>query len=103
MQLVWRSSFEMGVSRCWNTTRDCLAIVALYRPTGNSNLAREVTENIPSKDTVPVNFLEATSLSSLIKALNRSNLGDGGFRKEAPIPKPERQFAYGPNQTKILK
>ncbi|KAI3413694.1 hypothetical protein GPALN_011178 [Globodera pallida] len=37
-QMVWRSALEMGVARHWNTSKDCLSIVAFYRPAGNSNL-----------------------------------------------------------------
>ena len=36
-QMIWRSSIEMGVCRYWNTHKNCLAIVAFYRPGGNSN------------------------------------------------------------------
>uniref|UniRef100_A0AC34RDJ5 SCP domain-containing protein n=1 Tax=Panagrolaimus sp. JU765 TaxID=591449 RepID=A0AC34RDJ5_9BILA len=36
-QMIWRSSIEMGVCRFWNTTKNCLAVVAFYRPAGNSN------------------------------------------------------------------
>ena len=33
-QMIWRASIELGVSRFWNTTKNCLAIVAFYRPNG---------------------------------------------------------------------
>ncbi|TKR88509.1 hypothetical protein L596_012739 [Steinernema carpocapsae] len=36
-QMVWRDTYEMGVSRYWNTAKNCVAIVAFYRPPGNSN------------------------------------------------------------------
>lgn len=35
--MIWRSSIEMGVARYWNMTKNCLAIVAFYRPSGNNN------------------------------------------------------------------
>lgn len=36
-QIVWKETFEMGIARCWNTSKNCIAIVAFYRPAGNSN------------------------------------------------------------------
>lgn len=35
--MLWRSSIEMGVARYWNMAKNCLAIVAFYRPAGNYN------------------------------------------------------------------
>jgi len=79
-QLLWRSSIEMGVARFWNTTQNCLAIVALYRPGGNSNAPGEFAINLPSKAEVPDDALMHTRLDSLIHSMNRSTLNDGGFK-----------------------
>lgn len=32
----------MGVAREWNTEKNCVAIVALYRPGGNNNAPGEI-------------------------------------------------------------
>jgi hypothetical protein len=40
-QMIWRSSVELGVARFWNTAKNCLAIVAFYRPPGNTGDRRE--------------------------------------------------------------
>ncbi|KAI1723295.1 cysteine-rich secretory protein family domain-containing protein [Ditylenchus destructor] len=78
-QLLWRSSIEMGVARYWNTTKNCLAIVAFYRPGGNSNAPGEFAINLPSKSEVPEDARSATQLESLIQSLNRATLNDGFF------------------------
>lgn len=36
-QMVWRDTTELGAARYWNTANNCVAIVCLYRPNGNSN------------------------------------------------------------------
>lgn len=36
-QIVWKETSEMGIARQWNTTTNCVATVAMYRPSGNSN------------------------------------------------------------------
>uniref|UniRef100_A0A1I7ZV91 SCP domain-containing protein n=1 Tax=Steinernema glaseri TaxID=37863 RepID=A0A1I7ZV91_9BILA len=48
-QMVWRDTYEMGVSRYWNTAKNCVAIVAFYRSPGNSNAPGEFQANVPSK------------------------------------------------------
>ena len=89
-QLLWRSSIEMGVARYWNTTKNSLAIVAFYRPAGNSNAPGEFAINLPSKAEVPEDARSATQLESLILSMNRSTLNDGGFRP------PSRHFSSSP-------
>jgi hypothetical protein len=79
-QMVWRSSIEMGVARCWNTSKNYLAIVTFYRPAGNLNTPGEFAANLPSKGAVPEDARSATQLGSLIHSMNRSPLSDGGFR-----------------------
>uniref|UniRef100_A0A183BK50 SCP domain-containing protein n=1 Tax=Globodera pallida TaxID=36090 RepID=A0A183BK50_GLOPA len=101
-QMVWRSALEMGVARHWNTSKDCLSIVAFYRPAGNSNLPGEFSANLPSAIEASAEALQAVTLAALIQALNRNDLGDGGFRK-GPLPPVARPFAGPPNTTKILK
>uniref|UniRef100_A0A915PMG6 SCP domain-containing protein n=1 Tax=Setaria digitata TaxID=48799 RepID=A0A915PMG6_9BILA len=64
-QIVWKETSEMGIARQWNTTTNCVATVAMYRPSGNSNapgnksstIAGEFQVNIPPKvyfDEIPV-------------------------------------------------
>ncbi|VDK69074.1 unnamed protein product [Litomosoides sigmodontis] len=73
-QIVWKETYEMGIARQWNTSNNCVAAVAMYRPCGNSNAPgklnyyftshsyqllaeREFQLNIPSKaylDEIPV-------------------------------------------------
>uniref|UniRef100_A0A7E4W197 SCP domain-containing protein n=1 Tax=Panagrellus redivivus TaxID=6233 RepID=A0A7E4W197_PANRE len=80
-QMIWRSSIEMGVCRYWNTTKNCLAIVAFYRPAGNSNAPGEFAANVPRRDALPEDILEATDLDSLLAALTRSvTIADAGFK-----------------------
>lgn len=98
-QMVWRGSVEMGVARHWNMQNDCLAIVAFYRPAGNCNLPGEFAANLPSREEVPDGAFDACTLQALSQALNRADLGDGGFRK-GPSP---RHISCPPNSTKILK
>ncbi|KAL3075296.1 hypothetical protein niasHT_033870 [Heterodera trifolii] len=102
-QMVWRSAMEMGVARHWNTAKNCLAIVAFYRPAGNSNLPGEFAANLPSEAEATEDALRAITLAALIQALNRTDLGDGGFRKGPLPPVTPRHFVGTPNTTKILK
>lgn len=48
-QIVWKDTFEMGVARHWNTAKNCVAIVAFYRPPGNLNGPGVFKTNVPSK------------------------------------------------------
>lgn len=47
--MVWRETEELGVARCWQSTKGVVAIVAFYRPGGNSNAPGEFRANVPSK------------------------------------------------------
>lgn len=47
--MVWRETEEMGVARCWQSAKGVVAIVAFYRPGGNSNAPGEFRANVPSK------------------------------------------------------
>uniref|UniRef100_A0A1I8C1U4 SCP domain-containing protein n=1 Tax=Meloidogyne hapla TaxID=6305 RepID=A0A1I8C1U4_MELHA len=100
-QMIWRGSTEMGVARHWETATDCMAIVVFYRPSGNCNLPGEFSANLPQPDDIPEYALEASSLQALSQALNRTDLGDGGFRKGA-ASLPPRSYS-STNSTKILK
>ncbi|CAG9536104.1 unnamed protein product [Cercopithifilaria johnstoni] len=53
-QMVWKETSEMGVARQWNTSNNCVAAVAMYRPAGEFQL------NIPPK----VYFDEMPALSN---------------------------------------
>ncbi len=77
--MIWRSSIELGVARYWNTPKNCLAIVAFYRPGGNSNAPGEFAINLPSKSELSGDVRKATSLEALIAMMNRAALNDGGF------------------------
>ncbi|KAM3716975.1 Golgi-associated plant pathogenesis-related protein [Dirofilaria immitis] len=48
-QIVWKETTEMGIARQWNTRTNCVATVAMYRPSGNSNAPGEFQINVPSK------------------------------------------------------
>uniref|UniRef100_A0A914E485 SCP domain-containing protein n=1 Tax=Acrobeloides nanus TaxID=290746 RepID=A0A914E485_9BILA len=71
-QMIWRASIEMGVSRFWNTTKNCLAIVSFYRPSGNSNAPGDFAANIPSRSSLPEDIKTATQLEGITQALSRS-------------------------------
>uniref|UniRef100_A0A914X3R0 SCP domain-containing protein n=1 Tax=Plectus sambesii TaxID=2011161 RepID=A0A914X3R0_9BILA len=72
-QMVWRETEELGVARCWQSAKGVCAIVAFYRPGGNSNAPGEFRANVPSK-----------SLSMLLE--------EGGGRPSS-VPPPARQPA----------
>jgi glioma pathogenesis-related protein 2 len=85
-QMLWRSSIELGVARYWNQQTNCLAIVALYRPEGNSNAPGEFAVNLPVRSEISEeDARSSTQLQSLILQMNRGTLNDGGF---APRPSP---------------
>lgn len=101
--MLWRSSIEMGVARYWNATKNYLAIVAFYRPGGNSNAPGKIilikinlknlgefAINLPSKAEVPEDARSATQLENLILSLNRASLNDGGFKP------PSRHYSSPP-------
>ncbi|GMT12229.1 hypothetical protein PFISCL1PPCAC_3526 [Pristionchus fissidentatus] len=68
-QMVWRDSVEMGVAREWNTEKNCVAIVALYRPGGNNNAPGEFAANVGSRD---VSLSPSRSLASNLKRVTIS-------------------------------
>ncbi|EFO27463.1 hypothetical protein LOAG_01011 [Loa loa] len=72
-QIVWKETSEMGIARQWNTTTNCVATVAMYRPSGNSNAPGEFQVNIPPKvhfDEIPV--LPNTVMHGISCALRHS-------------------------------
>ncbi|VDK28919.1 unnamed protein product [Gongylonema pulchrum] len=72
-QIVWKETFEMGIARHWNTNKNCVAIVAFYRPSGNSNAPGEFQINVPSKayfDEIPVS--SRTPLRCVASAIRRT-------------------------------
>ncbi|KAI6189846.1 Golgi-associated plant pathogenesis-related protein 1 [Aphelenchoides bicaudatus] len=81
-QMIWRSSIELGVARFWNTTKNCLSIVAFYRPSGNSNNRGEFAQNLPQS--VPNDARNATNLQSLLTAMNHCDLSEVTFRSDPP-------------------
>ncbi|KAI6241962.1 Golgi-associated plant pathogenesis-related protein 1 [Aphelenchoides fujianensis] len=83
-QMLWRSSVELGVSRYWNTAKNCLAIVAFYRPAGNSNVPREFANNLPLPASIPQDARTATELCSLLDAMNHCDLANVTFRSDPP-------------------
>lgn len=46
-QIVWKDTSEMGVARYWNTAKNCVAVVAFYRPPGNLNGPGVFKANVP--------------------------------------------------------
>jgi len=84
-QIVWRSTHEMGVSRCWNQHKSCVAVVAFYRIAGNSNAPGEFAANVPpqpvSNETrsPPSPSGQSPALRRVMKALKRSvTINDAG-------------------------
>jgi hypothetical protein len=73
-QIVWRETEELGVARCWQSAKGIVAIVAFYRPGGNSNAPGDFRNNVPSK-----------SPSMLL-------MEDNG-RRPSSVPPPARQPA----------
>lgn len=74
-QIVWKETLEMGIARQWNTNKNCVAIVAFYRPCGNSNAPGEFQINVPSKacfNEIPVS--SRTPLYYVASALRRRSL-----------------------------
>ncbi|CAD5231896.1 unnamed protein product [Bursaphelenchus xylophilus] len=83
-QMIWQSSIELGVARHWNTAKNCLAIVAFYRPGGNSNTPGEFAHNLPARNAVPADARSATQLASILHSMNRCDLSDVTFRSDPP-------------------
>ncbi|VBB30899.1 unnamed protein product [Acanthocheilonema viteae] len=63
-QIVWKETSEMGIARQWNTSTNCVATVAMYRPSGEFQL------NIPAK----VYFDETPVLSNAVMHGTSSNI-----------------------------
>uniref|UniRef100_A0A9J2P128 SCP domain-containing protein n=2 Tax=Ascaris TaxID=6251 RepID=A0A9J2P128_ASCLU len=84
-QIVWKETFEMGIARCWNTSKNCIAIVAFYRPAGNSNAPGEFQVNVPSKASLEDLPLSSnTPLRFVVSAMQRSmTLSDSAVQSPA--------------------
>ncbi|KAE9415831.1 hypothetical protein Angca_002566 [Angiostrongylus cantonensis] len=63
-QMVWRDTTEMGAARAWNQTKNCVAVVCFYRPSGNSNAPGEFASNVPLRD---CSMSPARSLADQVK------------------------------------
>ncbi|KAI6186660.1 Golgi-associated plant pathogenesis-related protein 1 [Aphelenchoides besseyi] len=83
-QMLWRSSVELGVARFWNTSKNCLAIVAFYRPAGNSNIPREFANNLPLQSSISHDARAGTQLQSLLEQMNHCDLSAVTFRSDPP-------------------
>ncbi|VDM42312.1 unnamed protein product [Toxocara canis] len=84
-QIVWKETFEMGIARYWNTMKNCIAIVAFYRPAGNSNAPGEFQVNVPSKASLEeLPLSSSTPLRCVVSAIKHSTtLSDSGVRSPA--------------------
>uniref|UniRef100_A0A914ZJC6 SCP domain-containing protein n=1 Tax=Parascaris univalens TaxID=6257 RepID=A0A914ZJC6_PARUN len=95
-QVVWKETFEMGIARCWNTSKNCVAIVAFYRPAGNSNAPGEFQVNVPSKASLEdLPLSSSTPLRFVVSAMQRSmTLSDSAVQSPA-------RASTGPMKTEL--
>uniref|UniRef100_A0A0R3RLB0 SCP domain-containing protein n=1 Tax=Elaeophora elaphi TaxID=1147741 RepID=A0A0R3RLB0_9BILA len=79
-QIVWKETTEMGIARQWNTSTNCVATVAMYRPSGEFQL------NVPSKvyfDEIPM--LSNTILHGTSSALRQSTTAQESVLQNLPL------------------
>uniref|UniRef100_A0A0N5BXE3 SCP domain-containing protein n=1 Tax=Strongyloides papillosus TaxID=174720 RepID=A0A0N5BXE3_STREA len=76
-QMIWRDSEELGIYRYWNTSTNCLCIVAFYKPGGNCNTPGSFASNVPTKAALNETLFETgspiRSIIASIKKTSRSN------------------------------
>uniref|UniRef100_A0A0R3QN92 SCP domain-containing protein n=1 Tax=Brugia timori TaxID=42155 RepID=A0A0R3QN92_9BILA len=78
-QIVWKETSEMGIARQWNTSTNCVATVAMYRPSGEFQL------NIPPKvyfDEIPL--LPNTVMQGTTCVLRQSTTAQESLFKNLP-------------------
>uniref|UniRef100_A0AC35TW32 SCP domain-containing protein n=1 Tax=Rhabditophanes sp. KR3021 TaxID=114890 RepID=A0AC35TW32_9BILA len=74
-QMIWRESEELGICRYWNTTSNCLCIVAFYRPAGNGNAPGQFVQNVPSRSAMDEEAFDTGSpIRTIISSLKKTSI-----------------------------